>query len=326
MHEEQAGSRYRSILHRMGRIDRIDRIISCCCRESSRGRSTVQPKSHPNYPTHPVTFERYSLGSRLYMLPPLSQRGRAGGGGRLLEKRSDFHISTSSSNRMLYIDNLRLAIIVIVVMVHFAITYSGIGGWYYVEVHHLDLASQLFFGFFHMFTQSYFMGVLFLISGYFVQRSYARKGIRRFIADRLLRLGIPILLYTLVLNPFILYYLLDLSWIRPKPSLAAFYLAISPRAMRLPATVRSGLRWPCSSFRCSMPACAGRWEKPGNTGAAAAHDAAHPGDHPAHHRRFLPGAPGTAYRDEYRQFAALLFFAVYRPLHRRYHGGAFGVV
>jgi len=127
------------------------------------------------------------------------------------------------ANRMLYIDNLRLTIIIIVVMIHFAVTYSGIGGWYYIEVHHLDLASQLFFSFFHMFTQSYFMGVLFLVSGYFTQRSHSRKGLRQFIADRFVRLGIPTLFYMLVIHPFILYYLLDLSWIRPKPSLAMFY-------------------------------------------------------------------------------------------------------
>ncbi len=127
-------------------------------------------------------------------------------------------------NRMLYIDNLRLYIIVIVVMIHFAITYSGIGGWYYVEVHHLDLFSQLFFSFFHMFTQTYFLAVLFLISGYFAERSYARKGCRHFVVDRLVRLGLPTLLYTLVLNPFILYYLLDLAWIRPKPALGSYYL------------------------------------------------------------------------------------------------------
>ncbi|MBE0699179.1 MAG: acyltransferase family protein, partial [Anaerolineaceae bacterium] len=73
------------------------------------------------------------------------------------------------------------------------------------------------------FTQAYFMGILFLVAGYFIPGAYDKKGFRRFINDRFVRLGIPSLIYMLVIHPFITYTLLDLSWVRPKPGLWNFY-------------------------------------------------------------------------------------------------------
>jgi peptidoglycan/LPS O-acetylase OafA/YrhL len=45
------------------------------------------------------------------------------------------------------------------------------------------------------------MGFFFLIAGYFVPVSLDRKGSQSFIADRLLRLGVPLLVYLFVLQP-----------------------------------------------------------------------------------------------------------------------------
>lgn len=117
--------------------------------------------------------------------------------------------------RYLYIDNLRLLMIIFVVMVHLAVTYSGIGSWYYMDTHELDTVSYVFFGLFQSFTQAYFMGFLFLISGYFVAKSYDKKGTKQYISDRFIRLGIPILIYMLVINPFIVYVLIGNTWDRP---------------------------------------------------------------------------------------------------------------
>jgi peptidoglycan/LPS O-acetylase OafA/YrhL len=46
------------------------------------------------------------------------------------------------------------------------------------------------------------MGLLFLLSGYFVQSSFDRKGLKSFSKDRLIRLAIPLLAFTFVLGPF----------------------------------------------------------------------------------------------------------------------------
>jgi surface polysaccharide O-acyltransferase-like enzyme len=100
--------------------------------------------------------------------------------------------------------------IILVVLIHINVTYSGIGGWYYTEqdVNNLDTFSKVLSGLFGMFTQAYFMGLLFFIAGYFIPASYDRKGAGKFIIDRFVRLGIPVLIYIFIINPLILHFLL----------------------------------------------------------------------------------------------------------------------
>jgi fucose 4-O-acetylase-like acetyltransferase len=47
------------------------------------------------------------------------------------------------------------------------------------------------------------MSLFFLIAGYFVPASFERKGARAFLLDRLYRLGVPLLVYVLVLHPLL---------------------------------------------------------------------------------------------------------------------------
>ena len=54
--------------------------------------------------------------------------------------------------RLAYIDNLRWLMIVLVVLVHVCVTYSGLGSWYYKEEQTLDVASTLVFFAFEIFT------------------------------------------------------------------------------------------------------------------------------------------------------------------------------
>jgi fucose 4-O-acetylase-like acetyltransferase len=124
---------------------------------------------------------------------------------------------------MKYIDNLRLLVIVLVVMQHLAVTFSGFGGWYYKEGAELTVVEMSAFGFYESFMQAFFMGLLFLIAGYFVPGAYDRKGFGRFLGIRLIRLVVPAAVYMVVIHPLILYFQLDLYWIRPKPGLFAYF-------------------------------------------------------------------------------------------------------
>jgi len=98
--------------------------------------------------------------------------------------------------------------IIFVVLQHIAVTYSGFGDWYYIEPGQIGIIQTVLFGFYQAFTQGYFMGFLFLISGYFIPASYDKKGCGKFIKDRLFRLGIPSLIYMLIINPFIVFCLM----------------------------------------------------------------------------------------------------------------------
>lgn len=116
--------------------------------------------------------------------------------------------------RMPFVDNLRLALIILVVCVHAAITYSGLGSWYHKEGLVLDPASRLFFSCFQGFSQAFFMGALFALAGYFAAQALKKKGPRAFALGRAWRLGLPALLYMLAVNPLLVYWLVNPGGLR----------------------------------------------------------------------------------------------------------------
>jgi hypothetical protein len=119
--------------------------------------------------------------------------------------------------RLLFIDNLRWAMIVLVISMHAADTYSPLGNWYYVDRKPLSTASLLAFAAWQMYLQSFFMGLLFFIAGFFVPPSLDRKGPRQFVRDRAYRLGLPVLFYMFVLGPVTEYFCAH-SWNSTAPT------------------------------------------------------------------------------------------------------------
>lgn len=103
--------------------------------------------------------------------------------------------------RLYFIDNLRWLMIIFVVIMHANVTYGMFGDWYYVEEAQLDMFQNIYFAIYGTFTQAYFMGLLFFIAGYFVPPSFDRKGFGKFTKERFIRLGIPSLIYMLILHP-----------------------------------------------------------------------------------------------------------------------------
>src|SRR5271157_1882186 len=89
----------------------------------------------------------------------------------------------------------------LVVVFHTAITYGASGGWFWQEIKPSGAPSSLLLTLFVATTQAYFMGFFFLLAGYFTPSSLERKGYGRFIADRFLRLGLPLLAFGLILGP-----------------------------------------------------------------------------------------------------------------------------
>jgi surface polysaccharide O-acyltransferase-like enzyme len=106
----------------------------------------------------------------------------------------------TQTRRIDYVDNLRWVMIVFVVGMHAACTYSGVGGWYWRGGTATDLPSLLVFIGFQASLQAFFMGFMFFLAGYFVPKAYDRKGFFRFIGDRTFRLGAPTLLYVFVIH------------------------------------------------------------------------------------------------------------------------------
>jgi hypothetical protein len=116
---------------------------------------------------------------------------------------------------------MKIFFVILVIFTHVMVTYGGRGSWYYYatlnETFPVDIvatiALYMIAGIAAIFLPS-IMGLFFLMGGYFSPRSLERKGVPSFWKERILRLGIPVLLYVLLINP-IFYYLLAVQGILP---------------------------------------------------------------------------------------------------------------
>src|SRR5216683_3937906 len=115
------------------------------------------------------------------------------------------------TERTLFIDNIRSTMIILVVSMHAAVTYSIAGRWYYMEKPALSVGAEFVLVTWQAYLQAFFMGFLFFIAGYFVPPAFDRKGGLRFLKERAFRLGMPVLFYIFILGPFTEYYVAG-SW------------------------------------------------------------------------------------------------------------------
>lgn len=174
-------------------------------------------------------------------------------------------MNPTSAGRLLWIDNIRLLMIALVVLVHANCTYSGFGMWYYKDSSGMGFVQSILMGVFGSYTQAYFMGFLFFIAGFFVPGAYDRKGFARFMAGRAIRLGVPALLFMLFIHPFTVAYLLrgyysigfPLRWLKAYYQSFSFIGSTGPLwfavALLAFTFIYAVLRRAGLSFRFSLP-------------------------------------------------------------------------
>ena len=109
--------------------------------------------------------------------------------------------------RLLWMDNLKVALIAAIIAIHAVMSYSSMEVWSYTELRETTLSPFVEavtavllapFGFF-------VISVLFLAAGLLTPPSLERKGAARFARDRLLHLGVPFAVYVLVVQPTVMY-------------------------------------------------------------------------------------------------------------------------
>lgn len=101
----------------------------------------------------------------------------------------------------MWADNLKVVLVAGVIVAHATIAWTGVGDWVLTEPpvrEPLFSVPVLASGVGPLFG----MALFFLLAGMFTPASLERKGLRRFMTDRLVRLGVPLLVFVVLLAPF----------------------------------------------------------------------------------------------------------------------------
>lgn len=102
--------------------------------------------------------------------------------------------------RRAYLDSLKVLLVAAVILGHAFITYGDVGTWKYNEPSTSD-PFNVVAGLFVALGSLFAMGMFFLIAGMLTPGSLRRKGPVRFISDRMVRLGLPLAAYLLLIYP-----------------------------------------------------------------------------------------------------------------------------
>ena len=120
-------------------------------------------------------------------------------------------LSRSAAQRIPAFDYLRVFIIFLVVLHHAVMAYCAgghaarSGDYTKATAPVVDAAQWDGFNFMVMANDSFFMPLMFLLAGLFVRPNLARKGLSRYLADRALRLGVPLLVGIVTVVPLSYY-------------------------------------------------------------------------------------------------------------------------
>ncbi|MGW7687047.1 acyltransferase family protein [Kribbella sp. NPDC054772] len=109
-------------------------------------------------------------------------------------------VKSPVGQRLQYLDRLKLALVVLVVLHHAAQPYGPPDWWYVHGTGRWEPLER-----FTVVNGSFFMALFFAISAYLLPPSYERKGARRFLHDRFRRIGAPFVFGVLVVVPALMF-------------------------------------------------------------------------------------------------------------------------
>jgi len=101
------------------------------------------------------------------------------------------------ASRIYYLDWLRVALTILVIVHHIGQAYGPTGGYWPVQA---PTRAAILAPFFSV-NRSFFMSLFFMISGYFMVAAYEHNGFARFLRNRLVRLGVPVVAFAALMLP-----------------------------------------------------------------------------------------------------------------------------
>ncbi|WP_020577725.1 acyltransferase family protein [Actinopolymorpha alba] len=144
--------------------------------------------------------------------------------------------------RLYYLDNLKVALIVLVVLHHAAQPFGPTDWWYVPGSERASVLDS-----FTVLNGSFFMALFFAISAYLVPAAYDRKGARAFVVGRLKRLGLPFVVGALTVVPLLMYVYYNVGRDYPAISFPDYYVNIFLGFGEKPAGW-TGPTWPDLQF------------------------------------------------------------------------------
>jgi peptidoglycan/LPS O-acetylase OafA/YrhL len=110
--------------------------------------------------------------------------------------------AVDARQREQWVDTLRVVLIAGVIVVHTATGYvADFAGFYYDDERVANTVVSTAFALPALLGGIFGLGPLFVVAGWFAVRSLARRRPAGFVGSRLLRLGVPLLFFVLVVNP-----------------------------------------------------------------------------------------------------------------------------
>ena len=110
--------------------------------------------------------------------------------------------------RLVYLDNLKWVLIALIIATHAATAYGAVGAWFYVEPS-LSPLTQIVVSVPSEVGILFGLGTFMLVAGLLTPPALARKGTGRFLRDRLLRLGLPLLATVVVVVPAVYWLIVE---------------------------------------------------------------------------------------------------------------------
>jgi len=146
-----------------------------------------------------------------------------------------------SNKRLLYIENLRVALMGLVILQH-AVRAYGTTVWWFVRDGQAPLLER-----FTAVNSSFFMSLFFFISFYFLPASYDRKPFLKFHGDRFLRLCVPLVAYAAIISSAMMFAYFRVYRNYPAVSFFTYYADYFLGMGQRPADW-SGPAWPDVNF------------------------------------------------------------------------------
>lgn len=111
-------------------------------------------------------------------------------------------VAAESAGREVWVDRLRVVLIAGVIVLHTATGYVvDFAGWYYDDELDASGTASAVATVPSLLGGLFWLGPLFLVAGVFSARSIARRGPASFVRARLIRLGLPLLVFVVAINP-----------------------------------------------------------------------------------------------------------------------------